>query len=475
MKKKNFFPYIVAFTALAVAFSAAFFSVFGISMLFAGAKTEVIVMAGSLEFAKLILASFLYRYWVVINKAMRIYMMVAVFVLMIITSGGIYGYLSSAYQDTATKYEKRDIEISTLEQRKNIDSIDVARLQGNLIKEYESKDRYQNNLDTLYNRRWSVSAKRIEEVISKSDVKINQLDSAINVNNTNISELNKQILDLQTQNISGEIGPLKYIADLTGLPMNQVVNIFILLLIFVFDPLAITMVVGANIAFQRQSDGKIIIQKDNEKIKEKNETPIIQEEITDKIFDIFKNKKQKINKNIEEREVIDGGFYDNDDNEKKIDNLNNYDFLSKKTKDDKIKKDLKKISSENNQIENLEVNDFENVIDAAEDVEEKFSEEKKTPIVEEKDNPTVEEKKIPIIEEKEILPEKEKDKDGLDIYGDKVEKTEKVQINKTITDNEKKKLSEIYRDTTLDAPSEYTPGGGIIWGEQNKNNDIKTY
>jgi hypothetical protein len=96
--KKGMFPFLVAFSALSVSASAAFYSVFGLSKLFAGASTEVIIMAGSLEIAKLVTASLLYQYWDTINKALKYYLSLAVIILIIITSMGIYGFLSAAYK-----------------------------------------------------------------------------------------------------------------------------------------------------------------------------------------------------------------------------------------------------------------------------------------------------------------------------------------------------------------------------------------
>ena len=106
--KKILFPILIALSALSVAGCAAFYSVFGLSKLFAGAQFEVIIMAGSLEVAKLVVASLLYQYWTTINKFLRFYFVVAVFILMVITSGGIYGFLSNAYQQTAVQSELLD-------------------------------------------------------------------------------------------------------------------------------------------------------------------------------------------------------------------------------------------------------------------------------------------------------------------------------------------------------------------------------
>ena len=117
--KKRLFPLLIALSALAVSGSAAFYSVFGLSKLFAGASTQVIIMAGSLEFAKLVVASLLYQYWDTINKALKIYLSIACFVLVVITSGGIYGFLSGAYQETATKSEFLDKSLVVLETKQN--------------------------------------------------------------------------------------------------------------------------------------------------------------------------------------------------------------------------------------------------------------------------------------------------------------------------------------------------------------------
>ena len=115
--KKRLFPILIALSALAVSGSAAFYSVFGLSKLFAGASTQVIIMAGSLEFAKLVVASLLYQYWDTINKFLRFYLGVACFVLMVITSGGIYGFLSGAYQSTATQSQLLDKNLVIVNQK----------------------------------------------------------------------------------------------------------------------------------------------------------------------------------------------------------------------------------------------------------------------------------------------------------------------------------------------------------------------
>ena len=106
--KNKALPYIIALSAIFVSSSAIFYSVYGLSKLFAGASKAVIIMASSLEIAKLVVASLLYVYWDEINKWLRLYLTVACVTLMLITSGGIYGFLSGAYQETAIKSELLD-------------------------------------------------------------------------------------------------------------------------------------------------------------------------------------------------------------------------------------------------------------------------------------------------------------------------------------------------------------------------------
>jgi hypothetical protein len=115
--KKRLFPFIIALSALSVSASAAFYSVFGLSKLFAGASMQVIIMAGALEVAKLVVASLLYQYWDTINKILRAYFVIACFLLMVITSGGIYGYLSGAYQEKSTQSEFMDKQVAVIEQK----------------------------------------------------------------------------------------------------------------------------------------------------------------------------------------------------------------------------------------------------------------------------------------------------------------------------------------------------------------------
>ena len=140
----KFRTFLLGLSALFVAFNAAFFSVSGLSKLFAGASLSVIVMASSLELAKLITAGYLYNYWEKINKSFRIYLSGAVVILVLITSLGIYGFLTSAFQDTFNQFSIKEKQLAFLQQKEKFWEDDVARYDVEL-------GRISQNISTLSN------------------------------------------------------------------------------------------------------------------------------------------------------------------------------------------------------------------------------------------------------------------------------------------------------------------------------------
>ena len=261
--KKYLLPITIALSALSVSGSAAFYSVFGLSKLFAGASLQVIIMAGSLEFAKLVTASLLYQYWNTINKFMRFYLSVAVFVLMIITSGGIYGFLSGAYQETATKSEFLDKSLLVLqtkqtrfEENKTDLSLEKTQLNQTINDLWTSLsnpaqvqyvDRESGQLITTTS---SSARKALQSELSATIEDRNKLNLKLEAVQDSIMRLDTELLELEMGNEEQrELGPLKYLSAITGKEMSSVVNWFLLLIIFVFDPLAIALVVAANFAF----------------------------------------------------------------------------------------------------------------------------------------------------------------------------------------------------------------------------------
>jgi hypothetical protein len=286
MKENKIFPWIVAIAAASISFSAAFYSIFGIGKMFAGASTNVMVMAASLEFAKLVIASFLYRFWDDVNKALRAYLAIACFILIIITSGGIYGFLSSAYQETANKVENLDKSTAVLDRQKEM----IQRQLTQAEKQLEYKNTRQNTLSDMRNRQQSNADNLISQNKSASSVRsqmnslskesktldddIKILQDTIASKNQQISEIETKILEASINNdLAAEVGPLKYIAKLTGKSLDEVVNWFIIALMLVFDPLAIALVIAANFVFsytsrtKKDPEGKEPIEGPAEEIK----------------------------------------------------------------------------------------------------------------------------------------------------------------------------------------------------------------
>ena len=146
--KQGMFPFLIGFSALSVSASAAFYSVSGLSKLFAGASLEVIIMAGSLEFAKLVTASLLYQYWDTINKTLRTYLSIATVILVLITSMGIYGFLSAAYQETYSKLSAIENQKGFIQQKINFYQNDVNRYDTEI-------ERISSNISTLSNAKAS--------------------------------------------------------------------------------------------------------------------------------------------------------------------------------------------------------------------------------------------------------------------------------------------------------------------------------
>ena len=260
--KRRLFPLSIAISALSVSASAALYSVLGLSKLFAGASIEVMIMAGTLEVAKLIVASLLYQYWDIINKWLRSYLVLAVFILMAITSGGIYGFLSGAFQETSTQSEFLDKQVQIIDAKRIrfIESRDDYKL---IVKELTTSlanptmiqyvDRESGQLVTTTSSR---VRKLKQSELSEAKLKLSSVTDSIALYDT-------KILEQQIGNESArELGPLKYMSQLTDQSMESIVNWFMLLIIFVFDPLAIAMVIAANVAFaQIKTTTKVVMSK----------------------------------------------------------------------------------------------------------------------------------------------------------------------------------------------------------------------
>jgi len=257
--QNKIFPFLIALSALSVSASAAFYSVSGLSKLFAGASLAVIIMATSLEVAKLIIVSLLYQYRKTLPLMLKIYLTIAATILVLITSMGIYGFLSAAYQETANKDGFVTQQIEVLETKKELyednrnniiqEKQSLAELKGTLSK--GSTTQYTDKNGNLVVRSNNASIKQIESANKSDDALTNKL----NIVNDSIFSLETQILEVKTNGeAASELGPLKFLSNLTGVAMDRIINWLLLIIIFVFDPLAIALVIAANFAFENSKN-----------------------------------------------------------------------------------------------------------------------------------------------------------------------------------------------------------------------------
>ena len=239
-RSKNFHIYF-GIAALLIAGSAGFFSVFGLSKLFAGAALSVIIMAGSLEFGKLVTAAFLYRYWDRINLFQKTYLMTAVITLVLITSAGIFGYLSNAYQGATVTFEKQSNALIANEDR----------LEQLLEDKEFLKEELEVQVNDLHDNYITAKPKLREEY----NPRIQSVNDEILRVKGEIGELKVELVETGV-----DVGPAIYLARTFDTDVDSVVKFFIFILIFVFDPLAVMLVVAFNQALMLREENKVLDQ-----------------------------------------------------------------------------------------------------------------------------------------------------------------------------------------------------------------------
>lgn len=273
---KRILPFLMLLSALSLAATAAYYSIFGLSKLFSAQETAVIIMASILEMSKLIAASYLHRHWANIKWITKTYFAVAVIVLMSITSLGIYGFMVSSYQETAYKMSEIESKVSVLDLKKsrytaNLGAIQAEKQSLNTNISELTKGLSNNVIsyvDDDGNRITTTSRttrKTLQEQLDLALIRRDKIAGNEIAISDSINSIEMQIFNLKTNNdVVAELGPLTYIANILQISMDRVVNWFILLFIIVFDPLAIIMLISAN---------KLLLSKltiSNNKFKEKN-------------------------------------------------------------------------------------------------------------------------------------------------------------------------------------------------------------
>ena len=278
-KYSYMFTALVGIVALIVAGCAAFFSVQGLATLYAARFVAVCVMAGGLEIGKLVAASFLHRYWKSIGWLLKTYLTIAVVVLMAITSLGIFGFLTGAYQQSHVKVELTDTKQEALTSKKEFLNLEISQLNDRIKTLNEARKSQEKRLPDMSTK----SARPIYDDIKKSGEEITATRARVDKLTDELFQVSQDSIE---QKIEGskevDIGTLKYVAKAFGVDMDTIVKWFTLGIVCVFDPLAVALILAYNSLIERKSNSGEIATIKKEVIKEENpeNSPLVNEKPT---------------------------------------------------------------------------------------------------------------------------------------------------------------------------------------------------
>lgn len=278
-----FHKILIYFSALLISGVAASFSIFGLGKLFAGYSLYVMIMAGSIELAKIIILSLVFKYWVEIkNIFLKGFILLCFILALFITSMGVYGFLTSAYQQSLNKFEisNKSIGLHELKNKRFIEQRnDIQSEVEQLLFDLKEKNRTISNLrniikiedNSISQRTTQTRLKDTQKEISELTIQKNNLAYKLQSIEDSITKSDILVLNMKSADeTSTELGPLYYISNLTGKPMNEIVNWLVLLLIFVFDPLAICLIIFVNQLPNKKNN--IISENNSNFINEDNNT-----------------------------------------------------------------------------------------------------------------------------------------------------------------------------------------------------------
>lgn len=260
MKDLFKFERLVGISSLFIASCAAFFSIIGIGMLFSGSAIAAMIMASSLELGKLVATSFLYRYWNKTKTFLKLYLTTSVVVLMIITSLGIFGYLSSAYQQSSLETQLIEQKIQLIEEQKTSIRENIFTSKNRILNVTQLRNSQESRLsqsmtNTLIARN-PIQLRQVQqqtqELIEQSERDLETETGKIQKSTDELQQLDKQITDLKLESGSKkDVQTFKFVADEFGVNINKVVKWFIVALISVFDPLAVCLLLAYNTAISK--------------------------------------------------------------------------------------------------------------------------------------------------------------------------------------------------------------------------------
>ena len=256
--------------ALSISAVAAYYSIVGLMAIFSASAASIAIMGIVLEVGKLITASWLYQNWKTVPKLLKYYLTTAVVVLMFITSMGIFGYLSKSHIDAGTGTDELYIKVERLENRIESEKKNIVRAEKQLEQLDNALDRY-------------VELGAVSKGLNKREEQENEINSLTDLVNKSQQQIDvyldtKSEYDLQIKSFEVEVGPLKYISALIYGDdalnfLDNAVRIVILILVFVFDPLAVLLVIAANISIREVQNRRRNInrKKNKNKVRVKEE------------------------------------------------------------------------------------------------------------------------------------------------------------------------------------------------------------
>ena len=241
--------YLTLLTALAISGVAAYYSIIGLVAIFSASVIPIAVMGVVLETGKLVTAAWLYHYWKKVNKLLKTYLISAVIILMFITSMGIFGFLSKAHIEQTTVQSDNTLQIESIDSQITRQQKDIERAELQLTLLDDALKKYVE-LGAVTK---SINARKGQEE------ERNALTSTINDATNTIASLTKQKYELRTKEneLIAEVGPIKYIAELVygnseTNTLEEAVRWVIIIIVFVFDPLAVLLLISANISLKEE-------------------------------------------------------------------------------------------------------------------------------------------------------------------------------------------------------------------------------
>lgn len=276
----NWLKYLVGLSAIIVAGCAAYFSVTGLGVLFAGASTSVMIMASSLELAKLVAATYLKQTWDEIRGFNKWYLTISVGILMLITSAGIFGYLSNAFQQQNLQLQQVDREILVHTTKIEQTNSQITQLSTQITEFNSNQGKIIDG--GKVNSRLLRSIDNRDKQISKLNDKIAKLQEDNAKENEAINQIKTNNLGLEK-----EVGGFRFVAEAFGLSLNTVVKFFIFIIVIVFDPLAVALIIAFNGLIGKKNmygESEPLVEK-NYQIYENSGKDLTQEQKTPNILE----------------------------------------------------------------------------------------------------------------------------------------------------------------------------------------------